>query len=219
MAKKRVGVVLSGCGVFDGAEIYEASLTLYFLDRAGVEVFCFAPNREQHHVINHLTGAEMAETRNVLVEAARLARGKIQDLALAEAENLDAVILPGGFGAAKNLSDLAFASDKPQIIPELASLLRALHGSGKPIGAICISPAVIALALADKGVLLTIGDDRETAAGITATGNRHQESTFRDIVVDHTHKVVSTSAYMCASSISEAGLGIEKLVAQVLAWC
>jgi enhancing lycopene biosynthesis protein 2 len=219
MAKKRVGVVLSGCGVFDGAEIYEASLTLYFLDRAGVEVTCFAPNRQQHHVINHLTGAEMAESRNVLVEAARLARGKVQDLAMARADQLDAVILPGGFGAAKNLSDLAFATSKPHIIPELASLLQALHAGGKPIGAICISPAVIALALAGKGVLLTIGDDPETASNITATGNRHQESTFRDIVVDQENKVVSTAAYMCASSISEAGLGIEQLVAQVLAWC
>ncbi|MEO5349109.1 MAG: isoprenoid biosynthesis glyoxalase ElbB [Magnetococcus sp. YQC-3] len=218
MAKKQVGVVLSGCGVYDGAEIHEATLTLYFLDRAGAQAVCMAPNIPQHHVINHFTGALSDESRNVLVESARIARGNIRDLATVKADTLDAIILPGGFGAAKNLSTLAFNDGRNQVNGELAALLQGMHALGKPIGAICISPAVLALALADRGVLLTIGNDAETAGGIEATGNRHQESGADDIVVDPANKVVSTAAYMCASGIGEAGAGIEKLVGQILAW-
>ncbi|MBF0184267.1 MAG: isoprenoid biosynthesis glyoxalase ElbB [Magnetococcales bacterium] len=218
MAKKQIGVVLSGCGVYDGAEIHEATLTLYFLDRAGAEAVCMAPNQNQHHVIDHTTGNIAPETRNVLVEAARIARGKIVDLATVQAEQLDAVILPGGFGAAKNLSNLALGQIPTAINGDLARLLQAMHAAGKPIGAICISPAVIALGLADKGVLLTIGDDVDTANGILATGNRHQTSGATDLVLDTENKVATTAAYMCASGIAEAGVGIEKLVAQVLAW-
>ncbi|MEO5364613.1 MAG: isoprenoid biosynthesis glyoxalase ElbB [Magnetococcus sp. DMHC-8] len=218
MAKKQVGVVLSGCGVYDGAEIHEATLTLYFLDRAGAQAVCMAPNIAQHHVINHFSGELSQETRNVLVESARIARGNIRDLATVQAGQLDALILPGGFGAAKNLSTLALRTATPQVNETLASLLQAMHAAGKPIGAICISPAVLAAALADRGLHLTIGNDTETAGGIEATGNHHQDSTVDAIVADPVNKVVSTSAYMCASSIGEAGIGIEKLVHQVLEW-
>ncbi|WP_193771046.1 isoprenoid biosynthesis glyoxalase ElbB [Candidatus Magnetaquicoccus inordinatus] len=218
MRIKRIGVVLAGCGVYDGAEIHEATLTLYFLDRAGADIVCTAPDILQHHVINHFTGTETSETRNVLVEASRIARGKITDLSKISANDLDGIILPGGFGAAKNLSTLAFSGSSPIINSDLARLLNDLHSEGKPIGAICISPAVVALALKEKGVLLTIGDDKETAASIEATGNRHQESKYSEIVVDSENKIVSTSAYMCAQSIGEAGVGIEKLVQQVLSW-
>ena len=148
MAKKQVGVVLSGCGVYDGAEIHEATLTLYFLDRAGAQAVCMAPNIPQHHVINHFSGALSDETRNVLVESARIARGNIRDLATVKADTLDALILPGGFGAAKNLSTLAFNDGRNQVNGELAALLQAMHALGKPIGAICISPAVLSLARA-----------------------------------------------------------------------
>ncbi len=218
MAKKQVGVVLSGCGVHDGTEIHEATLILYFLDRAGAQAVCMAPDMAQHHVINHFSGALSSETRNVLVESARIARGNIRDIATVQAERLDALILPGGFGAVKNLSNLAFRAAKPQINEALLLLLQAMHAAGKPIGATCIAPALLAVALADRDLLLTIGTDAETAEDIQATGNRHQESTADAIVIDPLHKVVTTAAYMCASGIGEVGIGIEKLVRQVLAW-
>lgn len=217
MSKKRVGVILSGCGVYDGAEIHEATLTLYFLDRAGAQAVCMAPNIPQHHVIDHLKGEPTGEARNVLVESARIARGEIRDLATVRAEDLDALILPGGFGAAKNLSSAAFDGAKAQVNKALAQLIQAMHASGKPIGAICISPVVVSAALAGRGVLLTIGHDEETARTIEMVGNRHQDSTTDAIIVDVANKVVSTAAYMCAASIHEAGVGIEKLVDKVLA--
>ena len=216
MMVKRVGVVLSGCGVYDGAEIHEATLVLYFLDRAGVQVTCMAPDIPQYHVINHLTGEPSNEVRNVLVESARIARGNIRDLATAQAEKLDALILPGGFGAAKNLSSVAFDGSKAKVNADLGRLIQAMHAAGKPIGALCISPTVISTALAGLGILLTIGNDAETASNIESVGNRHQESVADDIVVDERNKVVSTAAYMCAACISEAGRGIEKLVQKVL---
>lgn len=218
MKNKRVGVVLSGCGVYDGAEIHEATLVLYFLDRAGAQAICMAPDMVQHHVVNHVTGeVSEGERRNVLVESARLARGHIDDLATVHVEQLDALILPGGFGAAKNLSSVAFKGPEADVHAPLASLIRGMHAAGKPIGALCIAPTVVAAALAGQGVLLTIGTDAETAGNIEKLGNRHQESTADSIVVDESNKVVSTAAYMCAAGIAEAGEGIEKLVDRVLA--
>lgn len=217
MAGRRVGVVLSGCGVYDGAEIHEATLLLYFLDRAGAHAVCMAPDIPQHHVINHDTGEPSGEVRNVLVESARIARGNIRDLATVQVETLDALILPGGFGAAKNLSSVAFDGSKGQVNDDLARLIQGMHAAGKPIGAICIAPTVVSAALAGQGILLTIGNDAETADNIEKVGNRHQESRADDIVVDEANKVVSTAAYMCAACISEAGAGIEKLVDKVLA--
>lgn len=216
MSGKRIGVVLSGCGVHDGAEIHEATLTLYFLDRAGAEILCMAPNVPQRQVVDHLTGQAMNETRNVLTESARIARGKIRDIATVSADELDGVILPGGFGAALNLSSVAIDGPQATVNPHVQALLQALHRAGKPIGAICISPALVSRVFASQGLTLTIGDDAGTAGAIRAMGNRHQESGFGEIVVDEANRVVSTAAYMCAASIAQAGQGIEKLVAKVL---
>ncbi|OSM00050.1 isoprenoid biosynthesis glyoxalase ElbB [Magnetofaba australis] len=213
---KKIGVVLSGCGVFDGAEIHEATLTLFFLDRVGAEAICYAPDIAQHHVINHLTGSEMDETRNVMVESARIARGKITPLSEARAEDMDALILPGGFGAAKNLSSVAFDGAEATVNSDLALLLGEIKAAGKPIGAMCISPAVVSKALAEQGVTVTIGDDAGTAGAIEAMGNTHQTSAVEQIVVDDANNIVTTAAYMCAASIAQVGEGIEKLVAEVL---
>lgn len=214
---KNVGVVLSGCGVYDGAEIYESVITLLALDRAGANVICMAPNVDQAHVINHLTGEESAETRNVLVEAARIVRGNIQDIQDISGHDLDALIFPGGFGAAKNLSSFAFRGADCTVHGDVTRLVKQVHQDGKPIGAICISPVVLAKIFGGEVQLeLTCGSDPDIAEAINKMGGRHREAPVTEIVVDTAGKVVTTPAYMCANTISEAATGIEKLVAKVL---
>lgn len=213
----KVGVLLSGCGVFDGAEIHEAVLTLLALDRAGAEIVCMAPNVEQAHVINHLTQEVTAEKRNVLVESARIARGEIKDLKDVQAGDLDALIMPGGFGAAKNLSDFAFKGPQATVHPEVKRLLTDLAAAGKPIGAICIAPATLTKALADRKPEVTIGTDAGTASAIEAMGGRHKSCSVDMIHLDAGNKLVSTPAYMLGPGIKEVAQGIEKLVARVVA--
>ncbi len=217
---KRVGVILSGCGFLDGAEIHEAVVTLLALDRAGAEVRILAPNKSQMDVVNHKSGQKTGEVRNVLTEAARIARGKIEDLADVKAEDLDAVILPGGYGAAKNLTDFAVKGATCTIHPEVDRLLKGMFDAKKPIGVICIAPAVLARALKDRNVKvkLTIGNDKETAAALEALGAKHVNCTVEEIVADEKNKVVSTPAYMLGPGIKDIAAGIEKLVDQVLAW-
>ncbi|WP_346826309.1 isoprenoid biosynthesis glyoxalase ElbB [Serratia inhibens] len=212
---KNVGVVLSGCGVFDGAEIHEAVLTLLALDRAGAQAVCFAPDKSQLHVINHLTGDEMPETRNVLVESARIARGNIQPLSQADASQLDALIVPGGFGAAKNLSSFASEGAECWIDKDLAKLTQQMYKANKPIGFMCISPALLPKLL-DQQVRLTIGNDPDLGEVIDAMGGEPVICPVDDIVVDIENKVVTTPAYMLAKSIGEAAEGIDKLVSRVL---
>ncbi len=215
--KKKVGVILSGCGVFDGAEIHEAVLTMLALDRAGAEIVCMAPNKDQVDVIDHLSGQPTGEKRNVLVEAARIARGKIHDVAKVKAGDLDAVVLPGGFGAAKNLSSFASAGAQCQVEPSVASLLRELHAQGKPIAALCIAPAVVAKVFGnDIHPQLTIGKDPATAKQISATGAQHVDAGTVDVVVDRKNKIVSTPCYMLAGRISEVATGAEKAVNALL---
>lgn len=212
---KRVAVILSGCGVYDGAEIHESVLTLLALDKAGAQVQCFAPDRDQHHVINHLSGEPVKETRNVLVEAARIARGQITALSAADPADFDAAILPGGFGAAKNLSDFAFKGADCTVLPELLRFVRGMAEARKPVGFLCIAPALIPR-LYGAGAQLTIGNDEATAAAITAMGGVHQTCPVSGIVVDAAHNIVSSPAYMLAGSIKEAAEGIDALVARVL---
>ncbi|WP_433737764.1 isoprenoid biosynthesis glyoxalase ElbB [Pseudomonas putida] len=212
---KKVAVILSGCGVYDGAEIYESVITLLRLDQRGAQVQCFAPNIAQLHVINHLTGEEMPESRNVLVESARIARGEIKDIREADAEDFDALIIPGGFGSAKNLSNFAIEGTACTVQPEVLALTEAFAESGKPVGLICISPA-LAAKIYGPGVTCTIGNDAGTAAALNKMGATHQDCAVSDIVEDKARKLVSTPAYMLAQSISEAASGINKLVDRVL---
>ncbi|CAI1756568.1 isoprenoid biosynthesis glyoxalase ElbB [Serratia sp. TSA_198.1] len=212
---KNVGVVLSGCGVYDGAEIHEAVLTLLALDRAGAQAVCFAPDKSQLHVINHLTGDEMPEERNVLVESARIARGKIRPLSQADAGQLDALIVPGGFGAAKNLSSFASEGAECWIDKDLAKLTQQMYKANKPIGFMCIAPALLPKLL-DQQVRLTIGNDPDLGEVIDAMGGEPVICPVDDIVVDIENKVVTTPAYMLAKSIGEAADGIDKLVSRVL---
>ncbi|MFK0085945.1 isoprenoid biosynthesis glyoxalase ElbB [Pseudomonas sp. NPDC090755] len=212
---KKVAVILSGCGVFDGAEIHESVITLLRLDQRGAQVQCFAPNIAQMHVINHLTGEEMPESRNVLVESARIARGEIKDLREADAKDFDALIVPGGFGSAKNLSNFAVEGTGCTIHPDVLALAEAFAEAGKPVGLICISPA-LAAKIYGPGVVCTIGNDAGTSAAIVKMGGTHEECDVHDIVEDTQRKLVSTPAYMLAKSISEAAGGIYKLVDRVL---
>lgn len=212
---KKVAVILSGCGVYDGAEIYESVITLLRLDQRGAQVQCFAPNIAQLHVINHLTGEEMPESRNVLVESARIARGEVKDLREADVEDFDALIIPGGFGSAKNLSNFAVEGTACSVQPEVLALTEAFAEAGKPVGLICISPA-LAAKIYGPGVTCTIGNDAETAAALNKMGATHKECAVSEIVEDKARKLVSTPAYMLAQSISEAASGINKLVDRVL---
>ncbi|MDR0279758.1 MAG: isoprenoid biosynthesis glyoxalase ElbB [Paucimonas sp.] len=212
---KKVAVILSGCGVYDGAEIHESVITLLRLDQRGAQVQCFAPNIAQMHVINHLTGEEMPESRNVLVESARIARGNVKDLGEADVDDFDALIVPGGFGAAKNLSSFAIDGPGCSVHPDVLALAEAFAEAGKPVGLICISPA-LAAKIYGPGVVCTIGNDADTSAAIVKMGGTHEECDVHDIVEDTQRKLVSTPAYMLAQSISEAAGGIYKLVDRVL---
>ncbi len=213
----RVGVILSGCGFKDGAEVHESVLTLLALDRAGAEIACFAPDIDQTMVVNHLTDDTVEETRNVLVESARIARGEIQDVEGADADTLDALILPGGFGAALNLSDFAQKGAEASVHEGTAKLIRAMHAARKPIGAICIAPAVIARVLGKEGApTLTIGNDAGTAGALEACGAAHEDCPVESFVVDTDSRIVSTPAYMLGPTIKHVAEGIERCVSEVL---
>ncbi|HMA67757.1 MAG TPA: isoprenoid biosynthesis glyoxalase ElbB [Desulfosalsimonadaceae bacterium] len=213
---KTVGVLLAGCGVYDGVEVHEAVITLLALDRKGAAVVCMAPDGDQYHVVNHVTGETTEEKRNVLVESARVARGEIQDAAAVSADKLDALIIPGGFGAAKNLSNFALKGKDADVHPEVSRLLNAMAEAGKPIGAICISPAVVTAALKHKQPEVTIGNDHETAEAIEAMGGVHKACRVEEIHVDEKNRIITTPAYMLGPGIKDVASGIEKLVEKVL---
>ncbi|BAJ00060.1 isoprenoid biosynthesis glyoxalase ElbB [Shewanella violacea] len=213
---KKIAVLLSGSGVFDGSEIHESVLSMLALSKLGVDYQCFAPNILQMHVVNHLTGeVESLQSRNVLVESARIARGEIKATEELELDEFDALIIPGGFGAAKNLCNFATNGSDCVIAPEVASFIGQFADSCKPVGFICIAPVMIPL-LYGEGVIGTIGNDSETAQAFNLMGGKHQAAVVQDIIVDEINKVVSTPAYMLAANIAEASVGIEKLVKKVV---
>ncbi len=213
-----IGVLLSGSGVNDGSEIHESVITMLALDRAGAETLLMAPNIDQMHVINHYTGQEMDEFRNVLVESARIARGNIKDMAEVSGGDLDALIIPGGFGVAKNLSDYAMSGTECSINPDVYRLISEMIILKKPIGAICIAPTMMAKILAEQNqsATMTIGKDETTAKDIESMGSTHKECLVEEIVIDKENNIVTTPAYMDAKNISEAAEGIEKLVKQII---
>jgi len=215
----RIAVVLSGSGVYDGSEIHEATLTLLHLDEAGASVQCFAPDKDQMHVIDHLQGEPVGgETRNVLVEAARIARGDIKPLDQLKAADYDAVIFPGGYGAAKNLCTFAVDGANCTVDNEVKRVVLEFHSAGKPVAPMCIAPALVARVLGEKGVKpkLTIGSDRDTAAALETMGAEHVECTVEEIVVDDANNLVSTPAYMLGPGIKDISKGIGKLVRTVI---
>ena len=216
----KVGVCLSGCGYLDGAEIFESVATLYHLERGGAEILAMAPNIDQAEVINHMTGEVMSgASRNVLVEASRIVRGQIVDLAELAAEDMDALIFPGGSGVVKNLSSYAVDGANCQVHDEVHRLVREIIAADKPLGVICIAPAMLAKILEGSGVntKLTIGNDAQTAQDIEEMGTTHMVCGVTQHLSDRANKIVSTPAYMLAGKIGEAWDGIGGLVDEILA--
>ena len=207
---KKFAVILSGNGVFDGAEIHEATMTLYAIVKNGGEYEIFAPDIEQHHVINHITGKEMDETRNVLIESARIARGNIKPLNEFNKEDFDAIVFPGGFGVAKNLCSFAFDNVDCTVNPEVEKVIKEMAAAGKPIGALCISPVLIAKVLGS--VTVTIGQDTGTAKSIEKLGATHKNRGHGEIVVDEANKIVTTPCYMLDANIAQIAEGADAVV-------
>jgi len=199
MEKKKFAVVLSGCGVYDGSEIHEATLTMLSIMQAGAVYQCFAPDIDQYHVIDHLTGKQMNEKRNVLVESARIARGDIKPLSVFQAKDYDALIFPGGFGAAKNLSTIAFDGADADVNPDVENAIKQMVENHKPIGALCIAPAVVTKVL--QGVEVTIGNDPGTADTIRKMGGKHTVTSHGQVIHDQKYNVFTTPCYMLDATI------------------
>ncbi len=212
--KKKIALVLSGCGFLDGAEITEATSALIALSEAGAETVCFAPN--ESFVVTAHHGEANPEQRNVLVESARISRGKIHDLIELNEQNFDAVVFPGGFGAAKNLSTWATDGVKAKLNPEVKRIIKEFHRAAKPIGAICIAPTLVAKVLGKEGVNLTIGNDPATAQEIEKTGALHVKCDVTDYVSDRDHKVLTTPAYMYDAKPHEVFTGIRKMIQELV---
>ncbi|MFA8449156.1 MAG: isoprenoid biosynthesis glyoxalase ElbB [Bacteroidales bacterium] len=212
---KKFAVVLSGCGVFDGTEIHEATMTMLAIKQNNAEYDLFAPDVNQHHVINHLTGEEMNETRNVLIESARIGRGNVKPLVDFDAIDYDYLIFPGGFGAAKNLSSFAFDGANCSILPQVKIAVNQMIDLKKPIGALCIAPAVIAK-LVGKKVNVTIGSDPETANAIEKMNARHIETDHGDVVLDEEYHIFSTPCYMLDADISQIYDGAFNIVEAII---
>jgi enhancing lycopene biosynthesis protein 2 len=210
MSKPVFAVVLSGCGVYDGSEIHEAVLTLLAIDRQGGVARCFAPDIAQSDVVDHLRGQAVAESRNVLVESARIARGHIQPLSAFDPARVDAIVFPGGFGAAKNLSTFAALGPDCAVLPEVETAIAGMIALGKPVGALCIAPALLARVLA--GVELTVGNDAGTVQTVEKMGARHVEAGHGQAVIDRARKVVTSPCYMLDASIAQIADGADAVV-------
>lgn len=215
MSKKaNFAVILAGSGVFDGSEIHETTMTLYAIMKNGGTYKIFAPDMDQRDVINHITGEEMPEKRNVLIEAARIARGDIQNLKEFQADDFDGLIMPGGFGAAKNLSSFAFDGSACSVNGEVENAVRAMANQNKPIGALCISPVIVASIFGD--LKLTIGQDADTAQAVEQMGASHQRTDHGEVVVDRKHKVVTSPCYMLDANILHIAEGADNVVQSML---
>ncbi len=212
--KKKFAIILAGCGVYDGAEIHEATLTMLAISRQGAEYQCFAPDVDQAHVVNHLIGKEMNEKRNVLVESARIARGNILPLSDFHASEYDSIVFPGGFGVAKNLCTYAFDGVECSVNEEVRAAVNEMYKARKPIGALCISPVLIAKILGD--VEVTIGMDPKTASAVKSMGGKHVNTTHGEVVVDKRNKIVTTPCYMLDANISQIADGADQVIRTIL---
>ncbi len=211
---KKFAVILAGCGVYDGAEIQEAVLTLLAIEKLNASFQCFAPDINQYHVLNHFTGVPTDETRNVLVESARIARGNIIPLKDFKSHEFDALIFPGGFGAAKNLCSWAYEGNASSINPDVEMAVKSMFEAGKPIGAMCIAPVILARLF--HGTNLTTGQDPASQAFIEMTGNKYTATTHGEVVVDPVRKLFTTPCYMLEANLVQIQEGTENIVREML---
>lgn len=211
---KKFAIILAGCGVYDGAEIHEAVMSMYAVAKNGAEYQLFAPDIDQHHVVNHLTGAEMPETRNVLVESARIARGKIKPLNELTMRDFDALLFPGGFGVAKNLCNYAFKGAECTVNVDISNVIREAISLRKPIGALCISPVLLAKIMGE--VTVTVGSDEGDAANVRAMGAQHIVTQPGEVIVDEKHRIFTTPCYQLNSTIVQIAEGADNIVATML---
>ena len=207
-------VVLSGCGVYDGSEIHEATLTLYAIKKLGADYEIFAPDTEMHHTINHVTGKPVKEKRNVLVESARLARGNVKPLNEYKASRYNGIIFPGGFGVAKNLCTFAFDGTDCKVLPVVEKAIKETAKLGKPIGALCIAPVLIARVL--NNISVTIVNDKGTIKAIQSFGGKHIKTEHGEVAIDPVNKIVTTPCYMLDSTIDQIGDGAMNVVKEML---
>lgn len=222
----KIGVLLHGSGVYDGTEIQEAVLSLLAIRELGHEYICLAPDIQQHHVINHTNGEEMSERRNVLVESARIARGEIEALTLSHVDKIDALVLPGGFGTAKNFTKWAFSGPDGEIDPLVRDFLRSVIKQAKPIAALCMSPTTVAKALQDTGVKSTLSVGSNEAAspydidaisgGMEVAGARVEMKTVEEVSVDVENKIVCAPCYMMEADILQIRSNIYQAVKKMI---
>ena len=211
---KKIAVVLSGCGVYDGTEIHEAVMTLYAIEKNGAVYQCFAPDIDQAHVVNHILGEVVQQSRNVLEESARISRGKIRPLSEFAAKEYDALVFPGGFGAAKNLSDFAFSNINFTVIDEVSTAIQAMITAQKPVGAMCIAPVLLAAVLSDA--VVTVGSDEGTALAIEQAGAKHVKTRKGQVTIDQKHRVYTTACYMQDKTLVEIAASTDNLISTML---
>lgn len=219
---KNIAVILSGCGVYDGSEIHESVFTLFSIDVLKGKYQCFAPNILQHHVLNHVNGEEMNENRNVMIEAARIARGNIMDVSIYDPENFDALVIPGGFGAAKNLTKWAFQGPDGEINENIKDAILQTIKANKPIVGLCMGPTVIAKALEGTGISakLTVGSSTEKSpydiaaisGGMEKIGAQAEMKSIREFSYDVENKIITAPCYMLEGSISEVQRNIHQTI-------
>ncbi len=211
---KKIAVVLCGCGTLDGSEIHESVMTLLAIDRNGAEYQIFAPDADQFHVVNHITGQSVEEKRNMIVEAARIARGNIKPIEDCDVDEFDAIIFPGGNGSAKNLFNYALEGANCSVREDVCNLIRDFHKANKPIGALCIAPVMIAKVLVD--VTVTVGNDQGTIENVLSFGSKHQVTKQKDVCCDFVNKVFTTPCYMLPARISDIADCADNLVKEML---
>ncbi len=211
---KKFAIVLAGSGVYDGSEIHEVTLSMLAIMQNGGTYQCFAPDINQHHVINHITGEEMNETRNVLVESARISRGDIKHINEFKADDFDVLFIPGGFGVAKNLCNFAFKGAECTVNTEVAKVVKEIHAAGKPIGALCISPVIIANLF--EHAEITLGQDETTIEHVENMGSKHVKTNHGEVIVDEKHKVYTTPCYMLDANIVEIFEGASNIVKAIV---
>ena len=222
----KIGILLSGCGVYDGAEIQESVLAMLAIKESGHDYLCISLDKPQHHVVNHLDGTEIPETRNMLIEAARIARGEIKNITQVDPADIDALVIPGGFGSAKNFTKWAFAGPDGEILPEVKLFLVNLNNVGKPICALCVSPVVVAKALQGSSIHanMTLGSDKEPSpydipgfsAGLEKAGATTAMKTVREVLVDSKNKIVTAPCYMMDANIVEIRNNIKAAIAEMI---